>query len=160
MSGISTKPPPRATLLVCACAGAATVAVHAARSGGVRSMDLPVLALLVAPYLLLAVLAAWVRRRNGAAWMLLIATVVLGVGGVALLALSAPHSSSTPEPGLALAVVTIGVPLLQLVAALALSLALLLRRHSPRCCRLKRLRAAAPGVRAGRGGPPPAGPLR
>lgn len=92
-------------------------------------MDLPVLALLVAPYLLLAVLAACVRRRNGEAWMLLIATVVLGVGGVALLALSAPHSISTPEPGLAQAVVTIGVPLLQLVAALALSLALLVRRR-------------------------------
>ncbi|MCT0211429.1 MAG: hypothetical protein DCF18_08875 [Cyanobium sp.] len=150
MSAINTTPPPRATLLVCACAGAATAVLHAARSGGVRSMDLPVLALLVAPYLLLAVLAACVRRRNGEAWMLLIASVVLGVGGVALLALSAPHSISTPEPGLAQAVVTIGVPLLQLVAALALSLALLVRR----------LRAAAPGVRAGRGGPPPAGPLR
>jgi peptidoglycan/LPS O-acetylase OafA/YrhL len=150
LSAIKTKPPPRVTLLLCACAGAATVVVHAARSGGAWSMDLPVLALLVAPYLLLAVLVAWVRHRNAEAWMLLIATMVLGVGGVALLALSAPHSLSTPEPGLAQAVVTIGVPLLQLVAVLALSLALLVRR----------LRAAAPAVRAGRGGPPPAGPLR
>lgn len=43
--------------------------------------------LLVAPYGLLAVMAAGVRRRRADAWTLLITTVLLALGGIALLGL-------------------------------------------------------------------------
>jgi hypothetical protein len=61
------------------------------------------------------------------AWALLITAVILGLGGMALLAFQSPHSTG-PEPGLALSVIGIALPLLQVVVVGLLGLVLLLRR--------------------------------
>jgi hypothetical protein len=117
-----------ATRAVCAIAALASLGLLAGRLSGLHVSDLPVLILLVAPYGLLAVMAAGVRRRRADAWTLLITTVLLALGGIALLAFQSPHPFTGPEPGLALSVIVIALPLLQLVVVALLGLGLLLRR--------------------------------
>ena len=49
-------------------------------ASGVHGSDLPVLMLVVAPYGLLALMAAGARHRRAEAWTLLITAVLLGLG--------------------------------------------------------------------------------
>lgn len=116
-----------ATRAVCAVAGLASLGLLVVRLSGVHGSDLPVLLLLVAPYGLLALMAAGARGRRAEAWALLVTAVLLGLGGMALLAFQSPPTTG-PEPGLALSVIAIALPLLQLVVVGLLGLVLLLRR--------------------------------
>lgn len=118
----------RATTVVCLVAAITSLIFVCIRTPGMQSSDLPVLALVVAPYLLLVLLAGSVGERGTAARVLFIATLVLALLGTALLGHSNPHLNRGPEPGLAMTVTMIGVPLLQLGAATVLGLVLLLRR--------------------------------
>ncbi len=98
------------------------------RTSGLQGSDLPVLALVVAPYLLLGLMVGWARQRSADSRFLFLATLLLSLGGTALLGLNAIHQQTMPEPGLALSITYIGVPLLQLVAVAVLGMILLMRR--------------------------------
>ncbi|PZV02190.1 MAG: hypothetical protein DCF23_12085 [Cyanobium sp.] len=118
----------QATRMVCAFAAITSLIIVCARTSGFQGNDLPFLALVVAPYLLLGLMAGWVNERSTDARVLFIVTLVLSLGGTLLLGLHAPPPSKVPEPGLAQSVVMIGVPLLQSMAVVLLGLMLLLRR--------------------------------
>lgn len=117
-----------AILVVCAVAALTSLGLATVRLSGVQVSDLPLLMLLVAPYGLLALMVAGGRRRRGEASALLISTVLLALGVIALLAFQSPHPATGPEPGLALSLIVIALPLLQLVVVGLLALVLLLRR--------------------------------
>lgn len=116
-----------ATRAVCAIAALASLDLLAGRLSGIHGSDLPLLMLVVAPYGLLALMAAGTRHRPAEASTLLLTAVLLGLGGIALLAFQSPNSTG-PEPGLALSVIVIALPLLQRVVVGLLGLGLLLRR--------------------------------
>ncbi|MCP9915749.1 hypothetical protein [Cyanobium sp. ATX 6F1] len=118
----------QATRVVCAFAAITSLIIVCARSPGLQGIDLPFLALVVAPFLLLGLMAGSVRERSSDARVLFILTLFLALGGTFLLALHAPIPNTGPEPGLAQSVVMIGVPLLQLIAVILLGLILRLRR--------------------------------
>ena len=118
----------RATRAVCIVAATLSLIITWVRTSSLQSSDLPFLALIIAPYLLLGLMAGSVSNRSMSARVLFIATLFLSLGGMALLSLSSPHPSTGPEPGLAQSVIMIGVPLLQLVGAAMFGLVLLLRR--------------------------------
>ena len=69
-----------ATRAVCVIAALASLGLLARRLSGVHGSDLPVLMLVVAPYGLLALMAAGTRHRRAEAWTLLITAVLLGLG--------------------------------------------------------------------------------
>lgn len=117
-----------AILVVCAVAALTSLGLATVRLSSVQVSDLPLLMLLVAPYGLLALMVVGGRRRRGEASALLISTVLLALGGIALLAFQSPHPATGPEPGLALSLIVIALPLLQLVVVGLLALVLLLRR--------------------------------
>jgi hypothetical protein len=117
-----------AILVVCTVAALTSLGLATVRLSSVQVSDLPLLMLLVAPYGLLALMVAGGRRRRGEASALLISTVLLALGGIALLAFQSPHPATGPEPGLALSLIVIALPLLQLVVVVLLALVLLLRR--------------------------------
>jgi drug/metabolite transporter (DMT)-like permease len=118
----------QASKAVCVVAAITSLIFVCTRTPGLQSSDLPVLALVVAPYPLLVLLAGSVGERSNAARVLFIVTLLLALGGTALLVLSTPHPNGGPEPGLAMTVTMIGVPLLQLGAVTLLGLVLLLKR--------------------------------
>lgn len=118
----------QATRAICLFAAITGLIIVCVRTSGFQSSDLPVLAVVVAPYLLLGLMAGSVRQRSADSSVLLFATLLLSLVGTALLAFNAPPHPTRPEPGLALSVTMIGVPLLQLVAASLLGLVLLVRR--------------------------------
>lgn len=116
------------TKAVCVIAAITSLIFVCSRIPGLQSSDLPILALVAAPYPLLVLLAGCVGERSTAARVLFIATLLLALGGTALLGLSTPHPNGGPEPGLAMTVTMIVVPLLQLVAVAVFGLVLLFRR--------------------------------
>ena len=118
----------RATRAVCIVAATFSLIINCVRTSSLQSSDLPFLALIIAPYLLLGLMAGRVSNRSMSARILFIATLVLSLAGMAVLSLSSPHPSTGPEPGLAQTVIMIGVPLLQLGGVALVGLALLLRR--------------------------------
>jgi len=118
----------QATKAVCVIAAITSLIFVCSRIPGLQSSDLPILALVAAPYPLQVLLAGSVGERSTAARVLFIATLLLAFGGTALLGLSTPHPNGGPEPGLAMTVTMIVVPLLQLVAVAVFGLVLLLRR--------------------------------
>jgi FtsH-binding integral membrane protein len=109
-------------------ASISSLIVVCASTAGLRSSDLPFLALIVAPYLLLGLLAGRVRKQRADSGLLLIGTVLLSMGGTLLLVLNGFHHRPVPEPGLVQSVTIIVVPLLQLLAVTVLGLILQLRR--------------------------------
>jgi len=118
----------QATRAVCASAAIVSLVIVCARTSGLQISDLPFLALVVVPYLLLGLMAGSVSERSTAARVLFIFTLFLSLGGIALLGFNAPPLSTGPEPGLAQSVTMIVVPLLQLMAVSLLGLIFLLRR--------------------------------
>ena len=118
----------RATRSVCIVAATLSLIITWVRTSSLQSSDLPFLALIIAPYLLLGLMAGSVSNRSTFSRILFIATLLLSLGGLAVLSLSSPHTSTGPEPGLVQSVIMIGVPLLQLVGVAMFGLVLLLRR--------------------------------
>lgn len=118
----------QATKAVCVIAAITSLIFVWSRTPGLQSSDLPFLVLVVAPYLLLGLMAGSVSKRSTAARALFIFTLFISLGGMALLGFNAPTLSTGPEPGLAQSVTMIGVPLLQFIAVSLLGLFLLLRR--------------------------------
>lgn len=116
------------TTAVCAFAAITSLIIVCSRTSGLESSDLAVLVFVAAPYLLLGLMAASVRERSTEARFLLIATVLVSLGGTALLGLTASPQPTRPEPGLAQSVTMILVPFFQLAAATVIGLVLLLRR--------------------------------
>lgn len=117
-----------ATRAVCALAAITSLIIVCARSSGLQSSDLPFLALVIAPYLLLGLMTGRMSERGTTARILFIVTLVLSLVGTALLALNSPYAYTGPEPGLAQTITIIILPLLQCIAAIVLGLILLLRR--------------------------------
>jgi hypothetical protein len=117
-----------ATRAVCLAAAITSLIIVSARMSGLQWSDLPFLALVVAPYLLLGLMAGRVSVGSKAEWVLFIFTLLLSLAGMALLGFNTPPLSTGPEPGLAQSVTMIGVPLLQFIAVSLLGLVLLLRR--------------------------------
>lgn len=118
----------QATRVVCLFGAITSLIIVLAQIPGMQSSSLPVLILVVAPYLLLCLMAGRVRAGSTAARTLFVMTLFLSLGGIALLGFNSPPLSTGPEPGLAQSVTMIGVPLLQLIAVSLLGLVLLLRR--------------------------------
>jgi len=118
----------KATRAVCLVAAILSLIIVSVRHSSLQSSDLPFLALVVAPYLLLVMLAGCAGKRTLAARLLFCATLVLSLGGTALLGLNNPPPYTGPEPGLALSVTMLAVPLLQLVAVMVVGLVLFVKR--------------------------------
>jgi hypothetical protein len=118
----------QSTRAVCASAAIVSLVIVCVRTSGLQSSDLPFLALVVVPYLLLGWLAGSVSERSTAARLLFITTLFLSLGGTALLGLDTSTRYTGPEPGLAQSVTMIVVPLLQFMAVSLLGLIFLLRR--------------------------------
>jgi len=109
-------------------AAISSLIVVCASTAGLQISDLPFLAFIVAPYLLLGLLAGRVRKQRADSGFLFIATVLLSLGGTLLLALNGFHHRPVPEPGLVQSVTIIVVPLLQLLAVTVLGLILQVKR--------------------------------
>jgi hypothetical protein len=91
---------------------------------GLRSGDLPFLAFLVAPYLLLGLLAWRERERRSLSNLLFIVVLLLSLGGTILLGADSYRFHTVPEHRLVQRMTIIVVPMLQSMAAIAIGLLL------------------------------------
>ena len=91
---------------------------------GLRSGDLPFLAFLVAPYLLLGLLAWRERERRRLSDLLFINVLFLSLGGTILLGADSYRFHTVPEHRLVQRMTIIVVPMLQSTAAIAIGLLL------------------------------------
>jgi hypothetical protein len=91
---------------------------------GLRSGDLPFLAFLVVPYLVLGLLAWRERERRSHSNLLFIVVLVLSLGGTILLGADSYRFHTVPEHRLVQRMTIIVVPMLQSTAAIAIGLLL------------------------------------
>jgi hypothetical protein len=91
---------------------------------GMRSGDLPFLAFLVVPYLVLGLLAWRERERRSHSNLLFIVVLVLSLGGTILLGADSYRFHTVPEHRLVQRMTIIVVPMLQSTAAIAIGLLL------------------------------------
>ena len=93
-------------------------------STGLRSGDLPFLAFLVVPYLVLGLLAWRERERHSLSNLLFIVVLFLSLGGTILLGADSYRFHTLPEHRLVQRMTIIVVPMLQSTAAIAIGLVL------------------------------------
>lgn len=91
---------------------------------GLRSGDLPFLAFLVVPYLVLGLLAWRERQRRRHSNLLFIVVLLLSLGGTILLGADSYRFHTVPEHRLVQRITIIVVPMLQSTAAIAIGLLL------------------------------------
>jgi hypothetical protein len=91
---------------------------------GLRSGDLPFLAFLVVPYLVLGLLAWRERERRSLSNLLFIVVLFLSLGGTILLGVDSYRFHTVPEHRLVQRMTIIVVPMLQSTAAIAIGLLL------------------------------------
>jgi len=91
---------------------------------GLRSGDLPFLAFLVVPYLVLGLLAWRERERRSHSNLLFIVVLVLSLGGTILLGADSYRFHTVPEHRLVQRMTILVVPMLQSTAAIAIGLLL------------------------------------
>lgn len=91
---------------------------------GVRMGDLPFLVFLLAPYLLLGLLAWRDRERRHLSAVLFVAVLVLSLAGTILLGLDSYRFHTVPEHRLVQRMTVIAVPMLQSAAAIVIGLML------------------------------------
>ncbi|MBC1261011.1 hypothetical protein FQK07_06930 [Synechococcus sp. BSF8S] len=95
---------------------------------GVRMDDLPFLAFLLAPYLLLGLLAWRERGRRRLSAVLFVAVLVLSLAGTILLGLDSYRYHTVPEHRMVQRMTLIVVPMLQSFAAIMIGLMLQVNR--------------------------------
>jgi hypothetical protein len=90
--------------------------------------DAWVVPIVLAPYVLLGLLAWWRRESRAASVLVLVAVLVLAGAGLGLFGLDAYGRATDPRYGMAMHFQVVGVPALQGLGVLVLGLALLAGR--------------------------------
>lgn len=114
----------RLTRRLCTLAAASSLILVVTSTTGLRRGDLPFLAFLLAPYLLLGLVAWRERERRLVSNLLFVAVLVLSLGGTILLGVDSYRFHTVPEHRLVQRMTILVVPMLQSTAAIAMGLVL------------------------------------
>lgn len=113
------------TETVCIAAALTSLILVTTSTTSLRWSDVPFLAFLVFPYLVLGLMASWQRGRRHRSDLVFVAVLLLSLGGIGLLGFDSIRFHTVPEHRLTQRLTVIIVPMLQSAAALALALVLL-----------------------------------